>query len=84
MLTYFSRMVNFLADMPDPTLIQTFHVPETKIHLWKSLRVEGGAPLEVDSKAIGFLPVYISKDHLKKEFPDIKDEDIITITHTSR
>lgn len=56
--------------MPDAALIQQFYIPE-QVHLWKSLLIEGGKPLEVDTKALGFVPVYDKLEDLQKDFPGV-------------
>ena len=63
-------------------LISQFHLHE-KVYLWSALKMEDGSPMAVDSKAIGFCPVYKSKEELLSENPEAKDDEIKIIVHTN-
>lgn len=56
-------------------LIQKFYLVE-KIHPWRNLTMQDGKPLQVDTRSMGFCPVYDDFDKAKKDWPN---EEIQTL-----
>lgn len=61
--------------MLEVAVIKKFYLVET-LFLWKSLKTADGGMIAVDTKAIGFCPVFETEEQAKAAFPG---EDIQTL-----
>lgn len=55
--------------MADAAIIQQFFIVE-RIHLWDSLKLQDGTSMAIDTKSLGFCPVYDDEEKAKKDFPN--------------